>query len=158
MAAGLLVLGVVLAAPKYELFGWNSTPSMPEGLYVRSVLERHTVGKTVTIRTPSIVEHHFRSRGYVGTLPTILKPLAAGPGDHVCVTDHLEINGQYIAPVLSAASNGTPMPRWDGCRVLDVGEWFTYAPRILDSFDSRYYGPVREADIIGVYRPVWVED
>jgi hypothetical protein len=28
-----------------------------------------------------------------------LKPIAAGPRDHVCVTDHLEINGRFIAPV-----------------------------------------------------------
>jgi len=49
-------------------------------------------------------------------------------------------------------------PVWDGCRKLEAGEWFTYAPRIWNSFDGRYYGPVREANMVGVFRPVWTSD
>ena len=70
---------------------------------------------------------------------------------------HLEINGQPLAPVLDANADGVPLPRWDGCRVLGAGEWLTYAPRVPNSFDGRYYGPVSERDVIGVYRPVWTD-
>jgi type IV secretory pathway protease TraF len=88
-------------------------------------------------------------------VPSLVKPLAAGPGDHVCVTDHLAISGQTIAPVLDAGPDGVPLPRWRECRVLAADEWFAYAPRIPNSLDSRYYGPVKAADITGVFKPVW---
>jgi type IV secretory pathway protease TraF len=91
-------------------------------------------------------------------MPLLVKPLAAGAGDHVCVTDHLTINGQRIAPVFDTAPDGMPLPRWRECRILAAGEWFTYAPRILDSLDGRYYGPVRETDLVGVFQPVWTND
>jgi type IV secretory pathway protease TraF len=87
----------------------------------------------------------------------LVKSLAAGPGDHVCTTDGLTINGKWIAPVFDDAGDGVPLPRWRECRVLTTGEWFAYAPRIPNSLDGRYYGPVREADIIGVYLPVWTD-
>lgn len=106
----------------------------------------------------SIARNSARRRGGTGELPLLLKPLAAGPGDHVCVTDHLTINGQRIAPVLDAGPDGVPLPRWRECRVLAAGEWFAYTPQIPNSLDSRYYGPVRDADITGVYSPVWVSE
>jgi type IV secretory pathway protease TraF len=30
--------------------------------------------------------------------------------------------------------------------------------RIPTSLDSRYYGPVRESGMVGVFRPVWTWD
>jgi conjugative transfer signal peptidase TraF len=152
----LLILGVVLAAPKYTLFAWNYTPSMPEGLYVRAVRDRPAVGKIIAFPAPPSVVDYARRRGHTGDMPLLVKPLAAGPGDHVCVTGHLAINGRRVAPVLDAGPDGVPLPRWNGCRTLEPGEWFTYAPRLPNSLDGRYYGPVREADIVGVFRPVWV--
>jgi len=137
------------------LAAWNHTPSLPEGLYVRSILAEPAVGRIVAFPAPAAALDYARRRGGGGAPTLFLKPLAAGPGDRVCVADHLEINGRQLAPVLAAGPDGVPLPRWGGCRTLDVGEWFTYAPRIPNSLDGRYYGPVREADIVGVFRPAW---
>ena len=30
-------------------------------------------------------------------------------------------------------------------------------PRLPNSFDGRYYGPVRETDVVGMFRPVWTD-
>jgi conjugative transfer signal peptidase TraF len=158
MAAGLMVLGAVLSVPKCTLFTWNHSPSMPEGLYARAIMDEPAVGKIVVFPPSEAVVDYARQRGSTGEVPLLVKSLAAGPGNHVCVTDHLTINGRRIAPVLDAGPDGVPLPRWRECRVLAAGEWFAYAPRIPNSLDSRYYGPVREADITGVYRPVWVSD
>jgi type IV secretory pathway protease TraF len=115
------------------------------------------VGQIVAFPAPQAALDYAKRRGWPGGPTLFLKPLAAGPGDHVCVTDHLKINGRFIAPVYAAGSDGTLLPRWNGCRSMAPGEWFAYAPRIPNSLDSRYYGPVMEADMVGVFRPVWVD-
>jgi conjugative transfer signal peptidase TraF len=134
---------------------WNHTPSLATGLYVRSATAP-TVGAIVAFPAPPAALDYAQRRGWGGAPVLFLKPLAAGPGDHVCVTDdHLEINRRNIAPVHMVSSDGTPLPRWNGCREMADGEWFAYAPRTPNSMDSRYYGPVMETDIVGVFRPVW---
>jgi type IV secretory pathway protease TraF len=137
---------------------WNHTPSLPEGLYVRSILEAPAVGRIVAFPAPAVALDYARQRGGRGDATLFLKPLVAGPGDRVCAIGHLAINGRRVAPVLDAWPDGVPLPRWNDCRTLEPGEWFAYAPRIQNSMDSRYYGPVRESDMIGVFRPVWAED
>ena len=42
----LLILGVIMAAPKYTLFALNHTPSMPEGFYVRAILTNRPSGRS----------------------------------------------------------------------------------------------------------------
>lgn len=158
LAIGTTALGVLLAAGYAEPVAlWNRTPSLPAGLYVRAVLAPPAVGRIVAFPAPPAARDYARRRGGRGDATLFLKPLAAGPGDHVCVTGHLAIDGRRVAPVLDAGPDGTPLPRWDGCRTLGPGEWFAYAPRLPNSLDSRYYGPVREADMVGVFRPVWTE-
>ena len=48
-------------------------------------------------------------------------------------------------------------PRWRACRRLDAGEFFVFSNRIPNSFDSRYYGPVRREAIVGVFRPIMTQ-
>jgi conjugative transfer signal peptidase TraF len=156
LAVGIVALGAVLAVREVGLLAtWNHTPSLPEGLYVRAIATEPAVGQIVAFPAPAAARDYARQRGGRGDATLFLKPLAAGPGDHVCVTDHLTINGWQIASVFEAAADGVPLPRWRECRVLEAGEWFAYAPRIPNSLDSRYYGPVREADMGGVFRLVW---
>lgn len=151
-----MALGAVLAAREVgSLMTWNHTPSLPEGLYVRAVGAGPAVGRIVAFPAPAAALDYAWQRGGRGDPTLFLKPLAAGPGDHVCVTDRLEINGRFIASVLASGPDGMLLPRWTGCRVLAGGEWFAYAPRIPNSMDSRYYGPVQESDMVGVFRPVW---
>jgi type IV secretory pathway protease TraF len=64
------------------------------------------------------------------------------------------INGVWRAPVLAHDSESRPLPRWRACRRLDAGEFFVFSNRIPNSFDSRYYGPVRREAIVGVFRPI----
>ena len=50
------------------------------------------------------------------------------------------------------------LPVWRGCRALRRGEFFVFSNRIPNSFDSRYYGPVTQAQILGVFQPLMVSD
>src|SRR3954468_13047097 len=139
LAIGVMALGAVLVVREIgPLATWNHTPSLPEGLYVRSLLTQPAVGQIVAFPAPAAALDYARLRGGRGDKTLFLKPLAAGPGDHVCVTDHLTINAQQIAPVFDAGFDGIPLPRWRECQILAQGEWFAYAPRIPNSLDSRY--------------------
>ena len=84
-----------------------------------------------------------------------MKSVAAVSGDQVCTDDgRLVINGQVRGPILKQDRRGAALPRWTGCRRLRDGEVFVFSDRIPNSFDSRYFGPVNRAEIVGVFRPV----
>ena len=142
--------------------GWSTDDlephSQPAGGAVCPRRRCGTGGRIVAFPAPAAALDYAWQRGGRGDPTLFLKPLAAGPGDHVCVTDRLEINGRFIAPVMVSGPDGVPLPRWSGCRALATGEWLTYAPRIPNSLDGRYYGPVQASDMVGVFRPVWTWD
>ena len=158
--SGVLVLGVAiitavgaLAAAKPTLL-LNRSPSEPPGLYVRAGRDLG-VGSIIAFRTPSAAfPYADLSMAYLHHRP-LLKAVAAGPGDRVCTTDgELIINGRAMAPIATRDRQGRALPRWQGCRRMAQDELFVFSARVPNSFDSRYYGPVHRADVLGSYR--WV--
>lgn len=134
----------------------NDSPSEPEGLYLWTP-EPPAVGRLVTFMAPA------PAAGYVGRrLPNlrripVLKELSAGPGSFVCTrSQRLVIDGQVMAAVAAKDRRGELLPQWKGCRRLGAGEWFAYSNRVPNSFDSRYFGPIRTDQVIAVYRPLWI--
>ena len=157
IAAGLtpamLLAGLAIVAPGPSLL-WNRSESEPRGLYVRSAAAPSR-GQIIAFPAPSSVLTYDSGRmGYLRHMP-ILKEVAAMSGDTVCTLDgKLVINGVWRAPVLVHDSDRRPLPRWRACRRLGEGEFFVFSNRIPNSFDSRYYGPVRREAIVGVFRPL----
>lgn len=135
---------------------WNASPSEPEGLYLRTS-DAPAVGRFAAFFAPSAAfPYADRHLSYLHHTP-IIKVLAAGAGSHVCTTSgRLEIDGQPRAPVIEKDPLGFPLPHWNGCRTLESGEWFAYSNRVPNSFDSRYYGPIKTDQVIAIYRPLWV--
>jgi conjugative transfer signal peptidase TraF len=154
LAAAPPALAAVLAATPQPAVLWNQSDSEPRGLYVR-VPEPPQVGRIIAFHAPAAAFPYADERmGYLRQVP-ILKQVAAGQGDVVCTRGNvLSINGRRRAPVAERDGHGRPLPRWDGCRALRLGEFFVYSDRIPNSFDSRYYGPVTRAQIVGVFTPV----
>ena len=159
--AGVSIAAVMAAQGVNQGGRWvlmNASPSEPEGLYLRTS-NGPAIGRLVTFMAPapasSYVDRHLT---YLRTTP-VLKALAAGPGSLVC-TRHgqLVIDGQVKAPVMAMDPRGVQLPRWNDCRRLGAGEWFAYSNRVPNSFDSRYYGPIRTDQVIAVYRPLLVAD
>ena len=144
-----------LMAPQ-PAFLWNPTPSEPVGFYVRSG-ERPRRGRIIAFRTPDRAFPYADGRmNYLRRIP-ILKEIAAGEGDTVCTNDGvLTINGRRRAPVLLVDGHGANLPLWRGCRRMARNEFFVFSDRVPNSFDSRYYGPVTLASIIGVFRPLGI--
>jgi conjugative transfer signal peptidase TraF len=141
------------AAPQPSVL-WNGTASEPVGLYIRTA-SPPAAGRIIAFRAPAPAFPYADDRmGYLHRL-TILKEIAAGQGDVVCTRSGvLTINGRWRAPVFERDPRGRLLPQWRGCRVLAKDEFFVFSDRIPNSFDSRYYGPVMRAQIMGVFQPL----
>ena len=154
LAAGAAVIGLAAAGGAGPLLLWNRTASEPEGLYLRHA-GPVTVGALIAFPAPSAAFPYADGHlAYLRRVP-ILKHVAAVAGDQVCTAnDRLEINGRVRATILLQDRRGVALPRWDGCRRLGDGEVFVFSDSIPNSFDSRYFGPVNRAEIVGVFRPL----
>lgn len=131
----------------------NTSPSVAPGLYLRSQ-EPVRVGSLVDFRIPSRLQPYIHMRtGQSGKQWYILKPILAGPGDHVDTTsDYLIVNGQMIASIATHDSTGHLLPVWRENCVLQPDEYFVFSSRIPNSMDSRSFGPIRRQDIDAVRR------
>ena len=136
-------------------FIWNRTASAPEGLYwLRD--EPFTKGRWVVLSARSVPAEWAEARGYVGKDWPLLKRVSGVPGDEICRKGvDVFINDQPVATALLSDEKGRDLPTWDGCITLRNGELFLLSPH-PSSLDGRYFGPVSEADILGVAAPLFV--
>ena len=132
----------------------NETPSEPPGVYLRIRHDPIRVGNIIAfLAPPPAFPYADRRAGYLHRTP-ILKVVAAAGGDQVCTAGGvLAINGVRRAPVQTLDSQGFVLPHWTACRRLAPDELFVFSDRVPNSFDSRYYGPVRLSRA-EAYRPL----
>lgn len=150
LALGALALTYLrFTTPDVVLF--NATGSMPIGLYVR-IDVAPTRGAIVTVRARDVAPAYAASRRFDDADDRFIKRVAAVGGDHICVRDRsVLINYMAIGERRATDSAGRRLPAWTGCRVLDTDEVFLLG-ETAQSFDARYWGPVRLALIEGVWR------
>jgi conjugative transfer signal peptidase TraF len=147
-----LLVGVVASLVADRQIVVNTSPSVMPGLYIKSSAAP-AVGCIIDFRIPELARAYVQDRtGCRGENWYILKPVVAGPGDLVDTTrDALFINGREIAPMPPESDvKGRPLPVWRGAHVLGPDEFFVFSDRILNSFDSRCYGPIHRAQIAAV--------
>jgi conjugative transfer signal peptidase TraF len=151
-ASGTLIalIALLAGAPARPIGLYNLTPSEPLGWYWRSSAAVRP-GAIVAFKPPPPASQFFQ-----GALPrSFLKTVAAGPGAVVCAASGaIFINGARRGAVLPADARGRVLPHWSGCRRLGAHDYFLLSDRVPNSFDSRYYGPIARADILGVYAPL----
>lgn len=164
MSAGigrLAALGVALAAASFAskrpVLVWNTTDSVPIGLY-HIVSRPVRVGDFVLVRLSGTIEALAQRRRYIGPNTPLLKRVAAMAGDRVCRRGcGLRIVGRRSLSVIAlrADRSGRRMPEWQGCIQLRNGQLLVLG-RGAESFDSRYFGPVRRNQILGAAIPLWL--
>ena len=132
----------------------NTTKSEPEGLYLGQSGEP-IVGALAAFKAPAAAFPYADARlSFLHHRP-LLKAIAAAAGDTVCTTSgRLVINGKDRAPITRSDGQGRALPVWTGCRPMAADEVFAFSDRVPNSFDSRYFGPVRRSAVLGVYRPL----
>tara|TARA_R110002126_G_scaffold185860_1_gene334468 strand:+ start:18810 stop:19310 length:501 start_codon:yes stop_codon:yes gene_type:complete len=153
--SGVALIGISAIAHAPRLV-WNASASAPIGLY-RVVSGAPKRGDLVLISPPKSIAKLAAERRYLPLGVPLIKRIAAVAGDDVCVFDGaIIINGEIAAPRLEVDREGRPMPRWNECRALEADEIFLLL-KPADSFDSRYFGPVPRAQIIGRLAPLCTE-
>jgi conjugative transfer signal peptidase TraF len=164
MTTRLLLLGLVgpaagaLAFPQPTgpgLFVWNASPSIPVGLY--RIADSHwRKGDAVAIRPERHLSTVLGDAGVLKPGRLLLKRVAAVQGDAVCRRDaNVTVNGQQAAIARETDAAGRRLPVWSGCLTLGDREVFLLGD-IDASFDSRYFGAVSSASIVGRLSPVLV--
>ena len=149
---GTLAIGMTSEAP---LILYPITPSLPSGLYIRT-FEPPKVGMITAFRAPEPAKHYKASIGEdVHDDFLFMKPIVAGPEDHVCqrAPNRAFVNGINMASqAISDQGSQQRPPLWHICRSLAEDEFFTLSTYLPNSFDSRHFGPIRRIEILGTYR------
>jgi len=135
---------------------WNASASAPIGLYRVQPARTFNVGELILIMPPEPLAAFLAGRSYLAEGMPLLKHVAAVRGHTVCRRGAVVMIDGVTAASASAVDHiGRPLPSWHGCRVLREREVFVLnAP--ADSLDSRYFGAVPIASVIGRAVPLWL--
>ena len=165
-ACGLAALAWASFVHPLPRLTYNPSDSVAVGWYRVDPLDPRTGSLPASLRVGSIVLTTLppdatalaAQRGYLPTRVPLLKRVGAMAPQEVCIADgSVRIDGVPSAAVLPADRWGRPLPSWQQCRQLQPGELFLLSVINPASFDSRYFGPVSAAAVIGVAHPVWLE-
>lgn len=162
MGAALFV--AIAGAGLWGGFRLNLTPSYPVGIWRIESLDREAgIGDRVFICPPDVAAFELGfERGYlmIGMCPSGLGPLiktvVAVAGQEVNVTRNVTIDGTPLpnATVRLADAEGRVLPKFPGGTV-PPGFAFLHSD-FGGSYDSRYFGPLPVAGILGLAHPVLV--
>ena len=144
-------------------FRINLTPSYPLGLWRIETLNREVrVGDRIFL-CPPLTERfrQARERGYLrrglcpGWLSPLIKTIVALPGQSVEIGTSVSIDGlalpqSAVQPRDGSGRKLTPDP--DG--VVPPDTLFLYST-FRGSYDSRYFGPIPAAGVLGLAKPVF---
>ncbi|GLS35455.1 chromosome segregation protein ParM [Mesorhizobium tianshanense] len=156
-AIGLALVGFATFVRPSPWLVWNASASAHVGLY-RIAAGSPARGDLVLAHPPKSVSDLAAERGYLPRNTPLVKRLAALPGEHVCAfNDAIIIGGEIVAHRLATDGQGRSLPWWNECRQLADHEVFLLGGDKNRSFDSRYFGPVPAANIIGRLAPLWTE-
>ena len=162
----IMILGgaalVALLLPAMHRSGlrlvWNATASVPVGLYRIVPGNGFRRGDLVAVRPAPTLARFMAVRRYVEANALLVKPIGALAGQRVCRAGAtISIDGALVATALAVDHLSRRLPGWSGCLRLRPGTVFLLAPRAPASFDSRYFGPLATADIIGRAFPLWTQ-
>ncbi len=148
---------VALLAPHPRLL-WNATASAPTGLYRLTPDAHPPVGTLVAVMPPAALAEFMASRRYLPSGVPLLKHVAGKVGDRICRHGRrVSVDGRAVAIAQPHDRHGRPLPLWGGCRRLGRHDLFLLngAP---DSLDSRYFGPIPDAGLLGRATPMLTRD
>lgn len=130
----------------------NESPSLPRGVYTRFPAGDIVRGSTVAVPQPERARAYLASLGMPAEV-ALIKRVAGVGGDRICAQDGRVVTPGGVMAVHQRDRRGAVLPQWSDCRRLAADEVFLVGDT-AGSFDSRYFGPVRTAEVIGVYREV----
>ena len=158
----VLAVGLLIAGRVFHL-RWNRTASLPVGLY--RITSQPTPLVEFCVEGPAAqmsIDRGYREASYISCpdrYEPLLKPIAARPGDVVEVSAAgIAVNGHALPNTKQFAVDRMhrSMHPWPpGRYVVEPGTLWVISSYNVYSFDSRYFGPIAEKDILGYAAPVW---
>jgi len=154
--AGVITLAVIGTAgqiifPPKPVLLYNPSESAAVGWYRLRPDEPVVLGEQVAAYAPEWARQLADERGYLPYDYPLIKTVWAVHGDGVCYNNQsVSIPKRPDIPVLGQDVLGRDMPQKSGCIVLGSGEYMLLSPDVQMGFDSRYFGPVRAENILGV--------
>lgn len=156
MLGSVLLISVPAAINWPPKFIWNTSASVPIGLYHVEPKDHLAVTDLVAIPPPEPVAQFLDERSYLPRGVPLLKRVLALPGQTVCRKQlTVMIDGIVMATAREKDHLGRFLPVWQGCRMIADGEIFLMNWQSDDSLDGRYFGPLPAASVIGRAVPIW---
>lgn len=155
MSAASMSLALTADTPPAPCLIWNTTASVPVGLYRLAPTKRPAVGDLVVARPPEPLASWFDEAGYLPRGVPLVKQVAAVAGQRICRAGAvLTIDGRFATQARDRDRLGRRLPAWSGCYRLGRDDLLLLnsAP---DSLDGRYFGPSHRIDLIGRATPIW---
>lgn len=139
---------------------YNPSDSVPRGWYRIEPFEpSHPalhVGDIVLARLPPEAAALAAQRGYLPERIPLLKRIGAMAPQRVCIAQRtVHVDDVPVALAREADGLGRGLPLWSHCRALRAGELFLLSATNPASFDSRYFGPIDAAAVLGSAQPMW---
>ena len=150
-----IVLAVANAGKK--LIVYNHTNSISRGFYRlsydrTSALKR---GELIVFDVPKPFRKMVIERHWLNENDTLTKPVAATDGDHVCTDNRsVRVKAASYGEVKSHDSKGRQLPWYHQCSSVKKDDIFVFINH-SNSFDSRYYGPIKVDAIKAKAVPLW---
>jgi conjugative transfer signal peptidase TraF len=165
----IAAVGMMLSMPialfclgQFAALRVNLTPSFPLGLWrVEPLIRPAGVGDVVFICPPSTTAFAMAlARGYIrrgscaGGLSPLIKKIVAIAGAQVRIASAINIDGRPLpySSIHRVDAADRPLTSWSG-GVVPAGEVFLHSD-FVGSYDSRYFGPVPAAGVLGRAVPV----
>jgi len=121
----------------------NRTPSMPRGLYAEMNKDRYDIGDIIIFK-------------YNGRNSDLIKYIAAIYPNEFCIDEdaYLWIDGVPNAKI-NIEKYPEAIPNQSKCQRLEPDELLVLGEH-PDSFDSRYFGPIKVDQVIAEVWPLWL--
>jgi type IV secretory pathway protease TraF len=132
---------------------WNASESVPIGWYFVSK-RQPVIDEIAVIKPAEWVQIFTSSRGYLPQNVWLLKPIFASHPSIICrFGSHVFVDGKHVAKAKIMDKQQRLLPVWKGCKALSSTRYFVLG-RHRDSFDSRYFGPIEQGQVVGTAFPL----
>lgn len=163
LAGGVVVMAVIAVPGWLGGFRINLTPSEPLGLWRIMPLERPVdIGDLVFVCPPpgpvlafGLERGYFRRGSCPGGAGPLIKTIAALAGSRIEVGASVVIDGPALphSELIARDGAGRPLIPWTG-GIVPASQIFVHSP-FAGSYDSRYFGPIPDAGLLGLARPIF---
>jgi type IV secretory pathway protease TraF len=152
-AVGIAFLAVKPLINPVPLVIWNASKSVPIGWYFIAK-RRPMIGEIAAIKPVDWVQIYASTRGYLPQNVWLLKPIFAANPSIICrFGPHVFVDGKHVANARIVDKLHRRLPVWKGCKALTSTQYFVLGRR-RDSFDSRYFGPIEQSQVVGTAFPL----